>query len=786
MHRWVDSLKSWIAENGEEEDRREEFHSSEVLAMDSDDVEPFSEHSRSTSVDSEQSIYSTSSYVNSLKDCKPDSFPPIDTANISPSITEGISASPESYLPTPESSLPSVDDDTARALQNPHGRNKSYASAHEARAGVPSLSVQKSLPDLRLANGRIPLVSQMRSRAPSAEARKKTSNESFSSVAESSTSGFEAPLRSRPPRAVRHEPLPSISESKPPSIDFERNSYFHRLSTLPISTISRTTPTALLSVVDSVRGILFAVSQIYQSLQHYTVNNIDERLSTVLKKVLDPAYACMLQLIDALDQFDSTSKRGCPPPSACRRVIESCRDNVTMFSKAVVVLSMQLKVFAMRDDVRYSRQMLLLIYGATAEISNSWQGIAPQLDSIEHLLRDDRPSPVPSPGMVTPTLNRTAPLKFSSHTSSNRVLIPPIAEQPEPSPTSDPPIFPRPPPLSRAHSAQPTSSSSPTALVMKRPAQSEGRSRMSRRHAGSFSVKDVEIGRSLPSNNESPPPISGVASGSSTPTPRSHTVTLRSFTLAGSPVPPLPASHPLPFQPQPSPSLHSRQNSAQNSAASTPQLSYSTPPKSVADTSANTNGLVVDKEALDAMAAAVRVAPAVWAMLEEISNEMSGMPLDIRGSLVKAQAVTRRLGDNIRVIQEGHLNADRKALREDAHVFVKVCSPFFSVTHALSSCFSNLPSILVGYLALQDSQRLRSRASPLGTAAQRYSEIDECNPGICYASSCIFVRAEHSSSLLSCCRCKPEYDHNSQWRYSNFKYWLTVAFSWRLDCIYLR
>lgn len=73
------------------------------------------------------------------------------------------------------------------------------------------------------------------------------------------------------------------------------------------------------------------------------------------------------------------------------------------------------------------------------------------------------------------------------------------------------------------------------------------------------------------------------------------------------------------------------------------------------------------------MAGAVRTAPNVWSMLEEISDEMQDAPVDLRDSLAKAKAVTQRLGENIKAIQDGLPNADRKALREDAHVFVKVC-----------------------------------------------------------------------------------------------------------------
>ena len=81
----------------------------------------------------------------------------------------------------------------------------------------------------------------------------------------------------------------------------------------------------------------------------------------------------------------------------------------------------------------------------------------------------------------------------------------------------------------------------------------------------------------------------------------------------------------------------------------------------------------LDKEALDAVTIAVSAAPAVWSMLDEIANDVSATPPDLREGLARAQDVTGRLAENIMLIKEGTLpQAVRKAFREDAHVFVKV------------------------------------------------------------------------------------------------------------------
>ena len=615
---------------------------------------------------------------------KPEKPPALDINSFSSSTT-ATTYSPESYLPTPDDLLTSSYEDQTRGFNEMqmsrdrlHGRNRSYA--YEKMPGEQrrrALAPQKSLPDLRTQKAHAQQPS--RGRIIEAPVHVKKSSETFGgSLPESSRAAppTPTPLADTPPLRTRkasqtargdNNLTTSTSERRAPSMDVERNSYFRRLSTLPTASISAI-PAALLSFVDSVRGILFAVSQIYQSLQHYTVYAIDERLSSVLQKVLDPASQYMLQLINALDSFDSMSRRGAPPPSVIKRVVESCRDNVSVFGKAVGVLALQLKVLASRDDVRYSRHMLLMLYGAMAEISNSWHGIAQHIDSIEPLLREEERPPLP---LKLPTMTNGSKLHTKSQRTDSRERISPIAEQPEsPSPLYAPVSLLRPIPTSRSTAPLP-----PPSASVKVPVGGE-RSRMARRHAGSFSVKDVELGRSMATNqNASPPadrPVNGNGNGSSTSTIRQHTRNLH------------------PMMPPP---VHPYQTPGQSPTKSVTMLSSSQSPEALHVRQDSSLGLLspgvpspglrsntlevpttlVDKDAIEAMAVAVRAAPAVWSMLEEISGDMPDAATDMRENLSKAETVTNRLGGNIKAIQEGLPNADRKALREDAHVFVRVC-----------------------------------------------------------------------------------------------------------------
>ena len=438
-------------------------------------------------------------------------------------------------------------------------------------------------------------------------------------------------------------------------MDVERNSYFRRLSTLSSATISKTIPSSILTLVDAIRGILFAVSQIYQTLQHYTVYAIDERLSAVLMKVLDPASLYMHQLINALDRFDTASRRQLPSPAICRAVVETCRDTVIMFGKAVGVLSLQLKVLATHDDVRYTRQMLLVLYGAMGEICSAWQAIAGQIEAVRPLLLDHRPPPVKAYAAATATMR---PAAVSGKDKSASV----------PTPASAPPVPSAPfgytqgqiAPLLRSSSGH---NGNGTGI------------RMSRRHAGSFSLKDVEIGKMLPSHVEAPHYSAGVVDASSTPTLRvarrpsvAPATPARVNGLAHTPGGPSILSPPVRWD------SHSRQGSQSSllaSSSSSPSLGFKKPSVDLAASKSNT---LVDKEAIDAMKVAVDAAPPVWEMMDEILATMPETKEELSGVLERAKTLTEKLKGNISVLESGDVNADRGNFREDAHAFAKVCS----------------------------------------------------------------------------------------------------------------
>ena len=597
-------------------------------------------HTRSSSVSSTTSTQLENSIVQpsdvSYSQSIVPSLPSLGPLSLSDRISHS-SHSSGTYQPIPDDSVDSsTDDDMLKPISDilAHVRTASYAGSSRPSARANLLS-KKSLPDLR--RTRFPPSHEMPTKSPITPLwNPLTVNRSvdqFLSARQDSSGSLESASVS--PRLDQnlingHTTVSPLTPIRPaPTMDGERHSYFRRFSVLQSPTIFKTIPESLLHLMDAARGILFAVSQIYQTLHHYTVYAIDERLASVLLKVLDPASSYMTQLINALDRFDSMSRRGLPTPAVCRAVVESCKDNLAIFGKAVGVLALQLKVLATQDDLRYTRQMLLVLYGATAEISNAWQSMLPHLETAEPLLRDHRPPPM--------TKARPGGQAFSHPPSLNII----------------------PSPISPFHLIPPR----PVVVPPDSPGPTE-RTHIARRHAGSFSSKDVEIGRFMASSDGSKTMQKGVL-------PRS---------TAETPIPRVTRRHPgqLPLQSGLSPLTTTPRKSPQSNDAHSRQGSLSSLESSVTHSPSTAGRLavdgtttLVDKEAIDAMSRAVEAASPVWAMMNSILADLPDNREDIKETLVKAQNVTQLLKTDISLLQDG-MNVERESLRNDAYLFVKV------------------------------------------------------------------------------------------------------------------
>jgi len=264
-----------------------------------------------------------------------------------------------------------------------------------------------------------------------------------------------------------------------PHVDESKNSYFRRLSTLPTSSISKSVPPALLAVIDAIRGMLFAMSQLHMALRQYLNFALNERVAGVLHRVMEPAGSYMTTLINALDRFDSMSRRNSVPPQAIRSVLEATKESVSVFGKVVSVLKLQSP--ALRScDIRYTRTLLLMIFGSMSEIARSWQEMGPLLREIKPLISLDG-------GVVARALGGQKMIPTGSF--SGRTPISPIPERGE---SHSPPSVQR-GSVSTITGGSPIAEESNTVDSL-RTEDGDPRLARNRRQGGSFSSHDVEKG----------------------------------------------------------------------------------------------------------------------------------------------------------------------------------------------------------------------------------------------------------------------------------------------------
>jgi hypothetical protein len=355
----------------------------------------------------------------------------------------------------------------------------------------------------------------------------------------------------------------------------ERNAYFKRFSTQMKPSISKPISQVLLSVIDSVRGIYFAIHQIYEQVDSYTSWTLDERISVILRKILEPAQFQISQIPLALDRFDLlVAHHSQPPVAICRRVLETCRDNIAVCGKVVAALQLHLKVLAGADDIRFTRSLVLMLYGSMAEIAHAWQNILINKEEVQPYLADTRPANIAKP---------------STHGTERRT--------------------------------------------------NAKRSRNTRRHAGSFSLRDVEIGRSM----SSPPPELMPDKGHGLPgghSQHAHDAHMESNISK--------ARSPTPSQPQ-----------------------HRTPAPQHLDLPDNSSQ-TIDRELVETISLTVTSAQHLWELLADPNDPVLGSrPLSSK-MLNSATVTTNQLASVIRAIQGVPGDLGGRQLFEETLSFIKV------------------------------------------------------------------------------------------------------------------
>ncbi|GAA5929324.1 uncharacterized protein JCM15063_004120 [Sporobolomyces koalae] len=515
MQRWLPALIRWMRDNKDKEVERERERDQERRRKPSNPPDLISEDDRVHKAASQQVAGFGRSESGRIRNSP--SLPSIESFSrppLRPTLTDYPLSPPGA--PAFANAIETFESDPSAR----HSRNASHSLMQSLDSAFKSgLKTKKSLPDLRQSHADI--LAERRSGATTADAvvaptlpsidskplrllRAQASNIARTSSADPTLetqhsapayrlneTGSTAPtpagagVRSESSRSTpRHVPAASIPNTVPkfaaeqpsllpptklgsgnvsqqsaPTHDFDRNSgaYFRRQSMLPASTIAKTVPATLLQFVEAIRGILFSLSQIYSALRQFIVFASQGRLPATIARSLGLADQTTNALINALDRFDAQARRGVPPQQVVKQVFLSCRESVAVFGQLVGVLQPQLKTLTDGTDIRFTRTLLLMLYGSMGEIANSWSSVLPLFPALDQDPSSASTMVVLQPPTPSPTLERSVSMASSGSNGAG-------------------------PRLTRARS-------------------------VTRRHAGSFSVEDVQLGAVLPPAEIPPVPL---------------------------------------------------------------------------------------------------------------------------------------------------------------------------------------------------------------------------------------------------------------------------------------
>lgn len=240
-----------------------------------------------------------------------------------------------------------------------------------------TLGSKKSLPDLRQPHADIIENRKSAEREPKGKDRK---SHLYGLGIDAS---FAKPLDSKPAasnvavkldaKQVKEQQQHSSSPSSPTR---SSDAYFRRLA-------ARNTPVevspAMMHLMDGIRGILFALA----SLQS-TVNQYASMIGEEARKALGLLPSSLLDaLIASLDRIDAMARRRQPTTQLIRQLILDCRMCISQFGQ--LVQNVQDNI-AHAADVRFSRLLLLTMYGSMAEVATAWKTLHPLLSEVKHLL----------------------------------------------------------------------------------------------------------------------------------------------------------------------------------------------------------------------------------------------------------------------------------------------------------------------------------------------------------------------------------------------------------------
>lgn len=147
--------------------------------------------------------------------------------------------------------------------------------------------------------------------------------------------------------------------------------YFRRLSSLPEQ---KRTSLSSARVAESARGILYALAQSQSAISNFISSSGDRGRSKTLDRVLYSTNNQIGNLVQALENYDAREDETVVEP-----LLSACAFCIGAFRHVLSLLQSNLKELSSESDIRYTRTLLLMIYGSLNELMNSWAALRPAL-----------------------------------------------------------------------------------------------------------------------------------------------------------------------------------------------------------------------------------------------------------------------------------------------------------------------------------------------------------------------------------------------------------------------
>ncbi|EEB05311.1 leucine-rich repeat protein Sog2 [Schizosaccharomyces japonicus yFS275] len=162
-----------------------------------------------------------------------------------------------------------------------------------------------------------------------------------------------------------------VDLSSPHEAQKQLGCYFRKL---PNTESSESSPTENVRLLEASRGILFALSQVHQMLRNYLLFCNNSSVLNVMQKLLHNANTHVGWLVQVLEKVTESFQED---PFDTQSLIHASTACIASFRRVIEAARKYLNELTGSANVRYTRTLILMLYGSAKELQNSLHRIIP-------------------------------------------------------------------------------------------------------------------------------------------------------------------------------------------------------------------------------------------------------------------------------------------------------------------------------------------------------------------------------------------------------------------------